>query len=444
MRLPSSRNYLPRSLFGRALTILLVPIIVLQLVVGLVFFQRHYQRVTEQMTRNVAYELAYAVGEIDAAEDPVAAAAGVSELARPLDLWMELEPGARLEPGVTRDFFDLTGAKVAETFEAALPGPLAVDLTEPRGAVIRMQTRAGVLAVTIPRDRLSVSNPHQLLVLMILASILLTAVAIIFLRNQVRPIRALAEAAEAFGKGRSLPFRPAGAEEVRRAGAAFLSMRSRLERQIEQRTQMLSGVSHDLRTPLTRMKLTLALMEESEETRDLLADTDQMERMLGEFLAFARGDSREETVPADPFALAEGVADDARRAGAEVTLLRQPENGPAQLVPLRAGAVGRALTNLVGNAARHGSRVLLTVRLSDKWLTFLVEDDGPGIPEADRARALQPFTRLDEARSQQEGGGSVGLGLSIAMDVARSHGGSLDLGESAELGGLRATLRIPR
>ena len=192
----------------------------------------------------------------------------------------------------------------------------------------------------MPRDRLSVSNPHQLLVLMILAAILLTAVAVVFLRNQVRPIRALAEAAEAFGKGRSVPFRPAGAEEVRRAGAAFLSMRSRLERQIEQRTQMLSGVSHDLRTPLTRMKLTLALMDETEETRDLLQDTDQMERMLGEFLAFARGDSLEETVPTDPFALAEGIAEDARRAGAEIRLVaprRDPRATPR--VPLRAGAV---------------------------------------------------------------------------------------------------------
>jgi two-component system osmolarity sensor histidine kinase EnvZ len=440
----STRNLLPRSLFGRALTILLVPIVVLQLVVGLVFFQRHYLRVSEQMTRNVAYELAYAVEEIDIAEEPLEAAARVAELARPLELGLRLEPGARVQPGVTRDFFDFTGAKVAETFEASLPEPLAVDLSDPHAAVLRLQTKAGALEVSIPRDRLSVSNPHQLLVLMILAAVLLTAVAIIFLRNQVRPIRALAEAAEAFGKGRSAPFRPAGAEEVRRAGAAFLSMRSRLERQIEQRTQMLSGVSHDLRTPLTRMKLTLALMEESEETRDLRQDTDQMERMLGEFLAFARGDSREETVAADPFALAEGVAEDARRAGAEVTLARAGNGGGAPTVPLRPGAVTRALANLVGNAARHGSRVLLTVRLSEKWLAFVVEDDGPGIPEADRARAVQPFTRLDEARRQDDGGGSVGLGLSIAMDVARSHGGSLELGESAELGGLRATLRMPR
>ena len=294
MAVPPLRTFLPRSLFGRALTILLVPIVALQLVVGLVFFQRHYQRVTEQMTRNVAYELAYAVEEIEAAGDPAAGGARASpQLALPLDLGLRLEPGADgRRPASTRDFFDFTGAKVAATFQRRDP-PAARDrpLRPARRRASRIQTRPGVLEASIPRDRLSVSNPHQLLVLMILAALLLTAVAVVFLRNQVRPIRALAEAAEAFGKGRSLPFRPAGAEEVRRAGAAFLSMRSRLERQIEQRTQMLSGVSHDLRTPLTRMKLTLALMDETEETRDLLQDADQMERMLGEFLAFARGDS---------------------------------------------------------------------------------------------------------------------------------------------------------
>ena len=211
----------------------------------------------------------------------------------------------------------------------------------------------------MPRDRLSVSNPHQLLVLMILAALLLTAVAIVFLRNQVRPIRALAEAAEAFGKGRALPFRPAGAEEVRRAGAAFLSMRARLERQIEQRTQMLSGVSHDLRTPLTRMKLTLELMDDGEESRDLRQDVDQMERMLGEFLAFARGDSLRGDRRHRPLR--------ARRASPRTPAAAAPTIPPRAVdetrprrppVPLRPGAVARALQNLVGNAARHGSRVL--------------------------------------------------------------------------------------
>jgi two-component system osmolarity sensor histidine kinase EnvZ len=434
---------LPRSLFGRALTILLVPIAALQLVVGLVFFQRHYLRVSEQMTRAIGYELAYAVEQAEAA-DSESAPARVAALGLPFDLRLRLDPEAGFSPGVERGALDLTGAKVAETLDDTLRRPLRVDLeSDSRAASISIMTEQGVLEATVPRDRLSVSNPHQLLVLMILAALVLTAVAIVFLRNQVRPIGALAEAAEAFGKGRSVPFRPAGAEEVRRAAAAFLSMRSRLERQIEQRTQMLSGVSHDLRTPLTRMKLTLELMEPGEEVRDLRQDVDQMERMLGEFLAFARGDGLEETVPTDPFALAEDIADDARRAGTEIRLACLDETRRGGPVPLRRGAVARAVQNLVGNAARHGRQVALTVRLTPRTLAYVVEDDGPGIPEADRARAVQPFARLDVARTQ-DGGGSVGLGLAIAMDVARSHGGALELGESAELGGLKATLRLPR
>jgi len=441
MALPSSRSLLPRSLFGRALAILVVPIVALQLVVGLVFFQRHYLRVSEQMTRSIAYELSLAIQEAEAAGSPELAAERVASL--PLTLRVGFEPGGTVEPGTERDLFDFTGAKVAETLDDALHRPLAIDLqTDERNAVIAIGTAQGVLEATIPRDRVSVSNPHQLLVLMLLASSVLTAIALVFLRNQVRPIRALAEAAEAFGKGSSVPFRPTGAEEVRRAGLAFLAMRARLERQIEQRTQMLSGVSHDLRTPLTRMKLTLALMDETDEVRDLMQDADQMERMLGEFLAFARGDGPEETVPTDPLMLARGIVEDARRAGTAIEMVREGRRGDR--VPLRPLAISRALQNLVGNAARHGSRVLLGVRLQPKSLSFTVEDDGPGIPGPDRARALQPFTRLDAARTSDPAAPGVGLGLSIALDVARSHGGTLELGESAALGGLKATLRLPR
>ena len=441
---PSTKNLLPHSLFGRALTILLVPLVLLQLVVGLVFFQRHYLRVSEQMTRTIAHELAFAVAEAEAAGSPQAAAAQVSATALPLALRVDFLPGAGVTPGIDRAPLDLTAGMIAATLRAEIARPIALDVrSDPRNAHVAIATEHGVLEATVPRDRLSVSNPHQLLVLMVSSSVVLAAIAVIFLRNQVRPIRALAEASEAFGKGRSVPFRPAGAEEVRRAGLAFLAMRARIERQIEQRTQMLSGVSHDLRTPLTRMKLTLALMDETDEARDLMQDADQMDRMLGEFLAFARGDSLEETLPVDPFALAAGVAEDARRTGAEVELARVEENGGG-LVPLRPMAVTRALQNLVGNAARHGSHLVVTVRSGQRWLTFVVEDDGAGIPEADRARALQPFTRLDAARPSDPAGPGVGLGLSIALDVARSHGGTLELGESPGLGGLKATLRLPR
>lgn len=441
MAFSSLRRFLPRSLFGRALAILLVPIVVLQLVVGLVFFQRHYLRVSEQMSRSVAYMLAYATAQLDSSDTPAEAELRLVALARPLGLAMRFEPGKGVTAAVRRDFFDFTGAVIAETFREAIVEPVAIDFSDSRTAVLEIGTRLGALHVEVPRDRLSVANPHQLLVLMILAAIILSLVAVIFLRNQVRPIRALAEASDEFGKGRSVPFRPTGAEEVRRAGAAFLSMRARLERQIEQRTQMLSGVSHDLRSPLTRMKLTLAMMDDCEETRDLSQDVDQMERMLGAFLAFARGDGLETTAPADPVSLAAAVVEAARREGTQVRL-EAADVPSGTMIPMRAGAVGRALSNLVGNGARHGSEVLITVRLAPRTVSFIVEDDGPGIAEADRGRALQPFARLDEARTPSDG--NVGLGLSIALDVARSHGGSLELGDSLELGGLRAVLRLPR
>jgi two-component system osmolarity sensor histidine kinase EnvZ len=444
MKWPTARAVLPRSLFGRSLAILLVPIVLLQLVVGLVFFQRHYQRVTEQLTGGVALILRYALDEVRRAPDDAAARAALAEMSDPLALSLRLEPGVAVTPGLRRDFFDASGGTLAETLRRGLTVPLDIDLATNGGVVtVTFPSDRGAVVAVIPRTRLSVSNPHQLLVLMITAAILLSTIAVMFLRNQVRPIRALAEAAEAFGKGRSLPFRPTGAEEVRRAGAAFLAMRSRIERQIEQRTQMLSGVSHDLRTPLTRMRLTVALMEESEETRDLIQDMEQMERMLGEFLAFARGDGLEPTVATNPFALAAEIVESAHRAGVTVTLHESNETPGEPLVQMRAGAVTRAAENLIGNAARYGSQVVLRVRLRPKGLDLVVEDDGPGIPPEDRARAMTPFARLDPARTQDQDG-NVGLGLSIALDVARSHGGNLELGESEELGGLRASFRIPR
>ena len=440
-----SKILLPRSLFGRALAILLIPIIVLQLVVGLVFFQRHYQRVTSQMTESVAFELRYAVEEADTAETPEEAANRLSTLGEPLYLILDLEPGGTVVAGAQRNFFDISGATLIETLESHIRRPIAIDLvSDNRAARIEIPTRFGAMTTSVPRSRLTVSNPHQLLVLMLAASTILSTIAVLFLRNQIRPIRRLAEASEAFGKGRPVPFRPAGAQEVRRAGGEFLAMRARIERQIEQRTQMLSGVSHDLRTPLTRMKLTLALMDESEEVRDLHSDVDQMERMVAEFLAFARGDSAEPSIDVDPFLLGAEITEQARRAGTEVGLAEKLETAGPALVELRKDSVTRAVQNLIANGSRHGDTVRLTVRLTPRAASFIVEDNGPGIPENERGRAVQPFSRLDSARGQHAGSGNVGLGLAIALDVARAHGGSLDLQRSTDLGGLAATLRLPR
>lgn len=440
------KRYLPKSLFGRALMILLVPILLLQIVVTGLFIQRHYAGVTEQMAGAVARELIYAIEAAESSSDATAAQARLTELARPLGLELSLLPGQIVSFEARRRFYDVSGEALAETLRNYVARPMSLDLvSSSRNAVADIQTDKGVLHAVIPRKRTIASNPHLLLVWMAVTAAALAVVAVIFLRNQVRPIKALALAAEDFGKGRAHRFRPSGAEEVRRAGAAFLEMRRRIERQIDQRTRMLSAVSHDLRTPLTRMKLTLAMMDPGDDADQLSRDVAQMERMLTEFLEFSRGEGGGAPAFIDPAALLTSVVEDARRAGHDVTLHLpdRPDGAQPLRLSLRAGAVTRALTNLLDNAARHGTRAEATLRGNRRAVEFVIEDDGPGIPPAAREAAFRPFTRLDEARNQDKGGG-VGLGLSIALDVARSHGGTVMLDRSESMGGLKAVLRLPR
>ena len=340
-----------------------------------------------------------------------------------------------------RDYWDLSGREVGSTMHDLMPGLVAVDLqTNPREVQLWLTSRYGPMLAQLPRLQVSASNPHQLLVVMALASALMTAVAFAFLRNQLVPITRMAAAAEAFGRGQNLAYRPRGALEVRAAGMAFLDMRARIERQIEQRTLMLSGVSHDLRAPLTRLKLGLSLLEENEETQALKGDVEDMRRLVDEFLAFARGDAMETAELVDPAALVAQVVDKARRGGLAVTLASCTGAG---WVRLRPQAVARALDNLLGNAVRYGSRAEIGFALTDRSLKLVVEDNGPGIPEVQREDAMLPFIRLDAARNPNKGGG-VGLGLSIAADIARTHGGTLRLGVSEALGGLKAELVLAR
>jgi two-component system osmolarity sensor histidine kinase EnvZ len=264
----------------------------------------------------------------------------------------------------------------------------------------------------------------------------LLGLAIAFLRNQIRPILRLAVAAQEFGKGRDVDFRPHGAREVRQATYAFAEMKRRIERAIEQRTTMLNGVSHDLRTILTRFKLSLALMEEGAEIEALRKDVDEMQRMLEAYLSFARGDAGEPAAPTDMRALLDDMKSDAERHGHPTTVSYAGD----AIVTLRADAFRRCLGNLVANAQRHGNRIDIDASRDRRFLTVHVDDDGPGIPSARREDVFRPFVRLDEARNQDEGG--TGLGLAIARDIARSHGGDIILGE-APIGGLRATIRVP-
>jgi two-component system osmolarity sensor histidine kinase EnvZ len=425
------KSLLPRGLYGRAALILIAPVIVIQIVVSVAFIQRHFEGVTRQMTEGVARDVL-----LIQAQGSLGEAVRIGEA-----LDVRVMPAGEVPGTDGLTPWDLTGRVVAATFAEEVPGLRRAAFADgPRRVTLFLDGPAGPLAVEVPRRRVSASNPHQLLVWMIATSVLMTLIAFYFLRAQLRPITRLAAAAEAFGKGQIVPYRSRGALEVRAAGRAFLDMRARIERQIEQRTLMLSGVSHDLRTPLTRLRLGLAMLPEDDEVRALQTDVAQMQRMVDEFLAFARGDATEEAVATDVAALVREIGEACVRVGQNVTL------GPIAAVGevmIRREAVRRAVENLLGNAVRYGTRVTLSLNAAPRHLDIAVEDDGPGIPPERREEAVAPFARLDAARDLSGGTGS-GLGLAIAADVARSHGGELRLSDSADLGGLKAELVLAR
>ena len=435
------KRYLPRGIYGRAALILMLPVVIIQLVVMVVFAQRHFQGVTYQMTDTVLREIELILPVVEAAATPNDIAGDVEAAFAPLNIQVQPVQEAQLPKGHPMVWYDYSGRVIVERLTEFLPGFLAVDLTTDRLVRIFLQTDQGPLEFRVDRRRMSASNPHQLFVYTIFFGVVMTFIASIYLRNQLRPIKRLARAAEAFGRGRHLPYTPAGAVEVRSAGNAFVDMRARIERQIEQRTLMLSGVSHDLRTPLTRMRLRLSMLE-GEDADPLLEDVADMQGMLDEFLDFAKGATEGTPEALDPHAFVAQTVADAQEAGRAVTLLPDEGEGTG-VVMLRRNAMRRAVDNLLSNAVRYGGRAEVSVMLSDKTLRIRVEDDGPGIPEHRREEAARPFTRLDPSRNQDKGGG-VGLGLAIATDIARAHGGVLRLGESQRLGGLRADIVIAR
>ncbi|WP_294609168.1 ATP-binding protein [Roseovarius sp.] len=429
------KPYMPRSLFGRATLILLLPVITLLLVVSVVFIQRHFEGVTQQMTQTVSREIIAVMGDGGRPPEDLLG----QELAQTLDIELNVVAKADIPVTDTRRWFDFSGVVVIREFKNMFPDLQVVEL--PDDDLVRMYFMRGGQGIELlfDRRRVSARQPHQLLVNMIFFGVLMTVISYFYLRNQLRPITRLAQAAEAFGRGRNLPYRPAGAVEVRAAGGAFLDMRARIERQIEQRTLMLSGVSHDLRTPLTRLRLGLAMLDE-EEAEPMLRDVEDMQRLLDGFLAFARGVHEGEAEPVDPIALVRQIVEDAQRNQFDVTLSEVSGEGE---INLRGGSIRRAVENLISNAVRYGSRAEVSVVLTEKSLRIRVEDDGPGIPAESREEAIKPFTRLEPARNQNRGTG-VGLGLSIVLDVARAHGGTLRLGQSDRLGGLQADIVIAR
>ena len=434
---------MPRSLFGRAMLIIAVPVVVIQIVVAAYFAERLFRDVSRQMSGNIALEVNYIASLAQNAPDQATALSNMRNAANALDIYV----GYTTEKTSNNNRWLWRGLSqhyVYSTLKSKINNVLYINI-QPSSYFIHLvvKTNKGLVKFSFPHTRTSAKNPHQLLVAMILTAFVFTGIAILFLNNQIKPIRRLSDAAEAFGRGWSIPFSPRGAREVRSAGHSFLAMRARIIRQIEQRTMMLSGVSHDLRTPLTRMKLSLGLLKPSEEVEHLKLDVDEMEAMLAEFLEFARGDSDETTQTVQIQSFTNKIIRNYKRAEHDIELVFRGDDIPNATIKCREQAVQRAIENLIGNAVRYAENARLTVEIHTGNVAFIVEDNGPGIPPDKREAALEPFTRLDIARNQNKGGGS-GLGLAIAADIARSHGGKLELLHSDDLGGLKTILTLPR
>jgi two-component system osmolarity sensor histidine kinase EnvZ len=431
-------SYMPKGLYVRSLLIIVTPMVLLQSVVAFVFMERHWNLVTQRLSAGVVQDIA-ALIDIDKGYPQDAEHMLIRKIAQErLGLVVDFLPLTEMPPPGPKPFFSLLDQALSEELRRQIGRPFWID-TVGRSALveIRIQLDNTVLRVFAPRSAAYASNSEIFLLWMVGTSLVLLGVAILFLRNQIRPILRLADAAEAFGTGREVPdFRPRGAREVRRAAQAFIEMKHRVERTMEQRTTMLAGVSHDLRTILTRFKLEMALIGDSPEVEAMKKDIDEMARMLEAYLAFARGDSGEQSAPTDMAAFLEELKLDAERHGHKASVVFHG----VPIVTVRPAAFKRCLANLVSNAARHAPSISITGHRDHRWLTVTIDDDGPGIPAQMREEVFKPFLRLDDARNQDEGG--TGLGLAIARDIARSHGGDISLSDSP-LGGLRATVRVP-
>ncbi|MER9362233.1 ATP-binding protein [Mesorhizobium sp. M0500] len=432
--------YMPKRLYARSLIIVIAPMIMLQSVVAFVFMERHWQTVTQRLSQATVRDIAAIIDLIETYPHD-ADYANVIRIAQDrMQLKVDLLPPDPLPPPGPKPFFSILDEILSSEITRQINRPFWIDTVGNSNIVeVRVQLENKVLRVFVRRSQAYASNTHIFLIWMVGTSLVLLMIAIPFLRNQIRPILTLAEAAESFGKGRPMPrdFRPRGAEEVRRAGFAFIQMRERIERQLEQRTAMLSGVSHDLRTILTRFKLQLALAgTKAADTQALDQDIADMQSMLEGYLAFARGEASEDAGQFDLEAFFDKLCEEAalRKRKLSTVLVGDPH------VHVRPNAFARLLSNVVGNAFRYAKSVEINANHGRGSLLVTIDDDGPGIPPEKREDVFKPFVRLDEARNLDASG--TGLGLSIARDIARSHGGDIVL-ERSPLGGLRAVIKVP-
>jgi two-component system osmolarity sensor histidine kinase EnvZ len=432
------RRRLPTGLYARSLLIIIIPMVLLQSVVAAVFMERHWQMVTERLSLAVTRDIA-AIIEIIETYPQDTDYSEVTRIARDqLNLQISIEPGGELPPPRPKPFFSILDGILGDEISDEIKRPFWIDTVGDSSLIeIRINLGDKILRVITKRSQAYASNTHIFIVWMVGTSLVLIGISILFLRGQIRPILTLAQAAENFGKGQKADnFYPRGADEVRRAGLAFILMRERIERQIEQRTAMLSGVSHDLRTILTRFRLQLALAGDNPDLRGLNDDVNDMQTMLEAYMAFAKSEIEEDVGELKLSELIEKIDADFTLHGKRLTYTIDGEDD----ISVRPNAFTRLVTNLASNARRYANTLNIEAKHGAKWLTLVFDDDGPGIPEKDREDVFKPFFRLDTARNLDASG--TGLGLAIARDIARSHGGNVTLGDSP-LGGLRATIRIP-
>ena len=432
----------PKGLYARTLIIIIAPIVLLESVVAFTFMERHWQAVTRRLSEATARDISALIevySSFSVADDPEKLVAMARDR---VGISMQILPPDDLPKTQPKPFFALLYRTLSDEIRRHVTLPFWIDTVgQSRHVEVRVKHPKAVLRFIATRNQTYASNSHIFLLWMVGTSVVLLAVAILFMRNQIRPILRLAEAADAFGKGRTVgdEFRPRGAREVRQAAQAFVEMRERIIQHVDQRTTMLAGVSHDLRTVLTRFKLQLAFLGEGPEIKALRADVNEMQHMLEDYLAFAKGDGGEQASQTNVRQLLEEVYVDAQHFGVPIDL-RLRTRPPDLSLELKRNAFKRAVTNLVSNAARFGNHIVIRAATEPQWLRIEVDDDGPGIPSVERENVFKPFYRLDHARN--EGAGNSGLGLAIARDIARSHGGDVAL-DTSTMGGLRAIIRIP-
>lgn len=433
----SVKRFLPKSLLGRSLLIIVTPLVLLQIVSAIIFFESHWDKVTLRLAKSVAGDTSTIVSLLRRFPEPADRHWIFNLAGRSMEFQASFEPG-RILPNKPPKPTGLLEEMLAESLRSFVNKPFSLDTTSLENDVlIEVQLADGVLKILTTRKRLFSSTTYVFVIWMVGTSLILFAVAMAFMRNQVKPIRRLAVAADDFGKGRTTEtFKLEGATEVRQAASAFLAMRDRIRRQITQRTDMLSGVSHDLRTPLTRMKLQLEMLGQSDDAAALKDDIAEMERMLEGYLAFARGEGGETPVPTDLSQLLQDIADQARRRDARIDLHTEGRID----VTIRPNGFSRCITNLIENAMRYAEHISIRAGVRGEGVEIVIDDDGPGIPDAQRAEVFRPFYRLEQSRNPGTGG--VGLGLSIARDAIQVHGGEIRL-DSSPMGGLRVWIRLP-